>query len=67
MLLVRYELPDILRLYGRNHRSLAQMSFSLFILRRQNVPLESFIALDLSATGHAKSFRSRSIGLNFWH
>src|SRR5689334_2495171 len=67
LLLVRYELPDILRLDGRNHRCLAQMSFSLFILRRQNVPFESFIALDLSGTGHAKSFRCRSIGLDFWH
>jgi hypothetical protein len=66
-LFVWYELPDILRLDRRNHGCLAQMSFSLFVLRRENVPFESLIALDLSGAGQAKSFRRRSIGLNFWH
>jgi hypothetical protein len=66
-LLVRYELADIPRLDRRNHRRLAQMSFSLFVLRRQNMPFESFIAFDLSAGGQAKSFRCRSVGFDFWH
>jgi hypothetical protein len=43
------------------------MPFSLFVLRRQNVPFETFIALDFSGAGQAKSFRCRTIGLNFWH
>jgi hypothetical protein len=66
-LFVGYELPDILRLDRCNHRCLAQMSFSLFVLRRENVPFESFIALDFSGAGQAKSFRCGSISFNFWH
>jgi hypothetical protein len=66
-LFVGYELPDIFRLNRRNHRRLSQMPFSLFVFRRENVSFESFIALDFSAAGHAKSFRRRSVGFEFWH
>jgi hypothetical protein len=66
-LLIRYQLANVARLDSRHRRRLSQMSLSFFVFARQNMAFESFVALDLTASGNAKSFRGRSIGFYLWH
>jgi hypothetical protein len=67
LLFVGYQLPNVARLHRRNKGSLAQVSFSFLALARKNMTLETFVALDLAATGHTKSLRGGSIGFYLRH
>jgi hypothetical protein len=67
VLFVRYQLPDIARLNGRDRRRFAQMSLSLLAFARQDMTFETFVPLDLAAPGHTESLGCSPVGFYFWH
>ena len=67
LLLVGYHLANIFSFNGGYRRRFPQMTLALGSFTRKYVLFVALVTFNFSGSGDAKSFRGRSVGLDFRH